>query len=347
MKKILITGGAGYLGSQITLNILKKNYKVIVLDSFINSSKTVFANFNKVIEKKILKNNFEIIEGDIRDQKLLFDIFQNNFVKGEKISTVIHCAGLKSVNSSIIKPYDYWEVNVSGTINLVKMMKSFSCKKIIFSSSATVYEPSSNKKLDENSKLKPINPYGTTKFVTEKFLEDIYNNPKEQWKIINLRYFNPIGADPSGIIGECARLEKNNIFPIILDVASGKLDMITIFGNDWDTKDGTCIRDYIHINDLADSHIRALEYLDDNPPCFLNLNIGTGKGISVLELIRTFEKTNNLKVPFIYGKRRMGDFGSVVADNKLAKEILSWSPKRDLRDMCKDGWNWFINQNSN
>ena len=345
MEKILITGGAGYVGSHIALNILKRGLKVIVLDSFINSSKDIFKNFYKVIDDEILKINLEIIHGDIRNKQLLNDIFEKNLKKEEKISSVIHCAGLKSVESSITNPHDYWDVNVYGTINLISIMQSFSCKKIIFSSSATVYDPSQGKILNENSRISPINPYGSTKFVVEKFLEDIYKSSKNEWKCINLRYFNPIGADSDGIIGESPIQEKTNIFPIIMDVASKKLEKVIIFGNDWDSIDGTCVRDYIHIDDLAESHIRALEFLNNNSATFLNLNVGTGKGTSVLELIKTFEETNQISVPFIYGDRRKGDFGNVVADNTLSKEMLSWSPKKTIKDMCKDGWNWFSSRN--
>ena len=345
MEKILITGGAGYVGSHITLNILKRGLKVIVLDSFVNSSKDVFNNFCKVIDKKILKRNFKIITGDIRNKNLLNDIFEDNAKKECAISSVIHCAGLKSVQTSIINPKEYWDVNVLGTMNLVDIMESYSCKKIIFSSSATVYDPSEGGILDENSRISPINPYGSTKFVVEKFLEDIHKSSKNEWKCINLRYFNPIGANPEGIIGESPLKEKNNIFPLIMDVASKKLEKFTIFGNDWDSSDGTCVRDYIHIDDLAESHIKALEYLNNNTPVFMNLNVGTGEGTSVLELIKKFEETNQISIPFIYGERRKGDFGTVVADNRLAKKVLAWIPKKDLKDMCKDGWNWFSNTN--
>ena len=346
MHKILITGGAGYLGSHISINALKKGYKIIVMDSFVNSSRDIFKNFYKVIDNEILENNFEIISGDIRNQILLNEIFDRNIKKGEQITSVIHCAGLKSITSSLIKPEDFWDINVFGTVNLLKTMKYFECQNLIFSSSATVYDPSREKKLDENCEIKPSNPYGTTKFVTEKFLEDIYSSAKNKWKILNLRYFNPIGADPDGIIGESPKIEKNNIFPLILDVASKKLEKLTIFGNDWETVDGTPVRDYIHVHDLAKSHLKGLEYLDNKPAGFLNLNIGTGCGTTVLELIRTFEKTNNLKIPFEFGERRKGDFGYVVADNSLAKATLSWKPKKDLRDMCKDGWNWILKSNT-
>ena len=342
MEKVLITGGAGYIGSHITLNVLRKGYKVVVLDSFFNSSMTVFEDFCKVLDDKILKNNFEIIKGDIREKKIVQSIFEENLKKGEKIDAVIHCAGLKSVVASIKNPENYWDVNVLGTINLLSVMKNFRCRKIIFSGSATVYDPSRAKKLNENSFLKPINPYGNTKFVNEKFLQDIFYSSNREWKIVTLRYFNPIGANSDGIIGESPISEKSNIFPRIIDVASKKINKLTIYGRDWDTNDGTCIRDYIHIDDLAESHVRAMEYLSESQPTYLNLNIGTGKGTSILELIKVFEIANKVDVPFIFGDRREGDFGCVVADNSLAKKVLNWTPKKSLIDMCQDGWNWVI-----
>ena len=340
---VLLTGGAGFIGSHIALNMLKKNFSVIIFDSFINSSRNVFNNFSRVFEDEFLRQNLYICEGDLRDDESLKKLFKDFNKLGKNIDAVIHCAGLKSVMDSCFNSLNYWDVNMAGTINLIKVMHSFSCKKLIFSSSATVYDSNQFGLLNENSKLNPTNPYGNTKFAIEKFLEDVYLSSKNEWKIISLRYFNPIGADPEGLIGESSSSEKNNIYPIVLDVASKRLDKFVIYGNDWDTKDGTCVRDYIHINDLAESHIRALEYISETSNNFLKLNIGTGKGTSVLELINTFQEINKVKIPYVFGKRRKGDIASVIADNKLAKNILNWTPQKDLEDMCRDGWNWFIN----
>ena len=340
---VLLTGGAGFIGSHIALNMLKKNFSVIIFDSFINSSRNVFNNFSRVFEDEFLRQNLYICEGDLRDDESLKKLFKDFNKLGKNIDAVIHCAGLKSVMDSCFNSLNYWDVNMAGTINLIKVMHSFSCKKLIFSSSATVYDSNQFGLLNENSKLNPTNPYGNTKFAIEKFLEDVYLSSKNEWKIISLRYFNPIGADPEGLIGESSSSEKNNIYPILLDVASKRLDKFVIYGNDWDTKDGTCVRDYIHINDLAESHIRALEYISETSNNFLKLNIGTGKGTSVLELINTFQEINKVKIPYVFGKRRKGDIASVIADNKLAKNILNWTPQKDLEDMCRDGWNWFIN----
>lgn len=343
MGIVLITGGAGFVGSHIALNLLKKDYTVIIFDSFINSSKKVFSRFNKVLEAKVIRENLKLYKGDLREEGRLKEIFMKIKNKGKIIDAVIHCAGLKAVNESYLNSLNYWDVNVAGTISLIKVMNKFSCKNLIFSSSATVYDSTKLDLLNESSKLKPTNPYGNTKYVIEKFLKDISLNSKNKWNIINLRYFNPIGADPDSVIGENPASYKNNIYPLILDVALRRIDKFVIFGNDWNTKDGTCVRDYIHINDLAESHIRALEYILENRPNFLNLNIGTGKGTSVLELINTFEEINQVRIPYVYGHRREGDLESVIADNKLAKEILNWTPQKDLADMCRDGWNWVRN----
>ena len=343
MTTILLTGGTGYVGSHIALNLLKKNFSVIVFDSYINSSNKVFDNFYKVLDEEIICENLKLYNGDLREEETLKKLFTDVNNQGKHIDTVIHCAGLKSVKESCFNPLRYWDVNVRGTINLLKLMEEFSCKKLIFSSSATVYDPTQLGLLNEKSKLKPVNPYGNTKYVIEKLFKDIYLSSRNSWRIVNLRYFNPIGADPEGLIGESPSSEKNNIYPLILDVASKKLDKFTIFGNDWDTKDGTCVRDYIHIDDLAESHIRALKYISENKPNFLNLNIGTGKGTSVLELINTFEDINKVKIPYVFGQRREGDFGSVVADNSLSRNLLNWVPQKNLEDMCRDGWKWFKN----
>ena len=343
MATILLTGGSGYVGSHIALNLLKKNFSVIIFDSFTNSSNKVFDNFHKVLGEDIIHENLKVYKGDLRQEDKLEKLFKDVKNQGRYLDTVIHCAGLKSVNASYLNPLNYWDVNVRGTINLLRIMKKFSCKKLIFSSSATVYDPTQLGLLNEKSKLKPLNPYANTKYVIEKLLEDIYLSSKNSWRIANLRYFNPIGADPDGLIGESPSLEKNNIYPLILDVASKKLDKFTICGNDWDTKDGTCVRDYIHIDDLAESHIKALQYISENKPNFLNLNIGTGKGTSVLELINTFEDVNKVKIPYVFGQRREGDFGCVIADNSLSRDLLNWVPEKNLEDMCRDGWQWFKN----
>ena len=262
--------------------------------------------------------------------------------KGKPIEGVIHLAGLKSVEESTQKPLKYWDYNLKGTINLLKMMEEYSCTNLVFSSSATVY---GNKKdnilINENSLINPTNTYGYTKATIERILEDLSKIKNQKWRIASLRYFNPVGAHYSGLIGENPLDIPNNIFPIIIKVAAGLIDELKIFGNDWDTPDGTGIRDYIHVMDLAEGHLISLEKILNNKFKFIKLNLGTAKGTSVLELIKTFEKVNKVKVPYKYCLKRDGDVAYSVADNSLAKSILNWRPKRNLEEMCRDSWNWY------
>ena len=258
----------------------------------------------------------------------------------QNINGVIHFAGLKSVENSNINPIEYWDNNVSGTINLLKSMEENDCFKIVFSSSATIYENTGNLPKNENTAIKPINPYGNTKACVEFFLDDVYKSAPKKWKIASLRYFNPIGAHPSGLLGENPLDLPTNIFPIILKVATREIKEISIFGQNWDTPDGTCIRDYIHIMDLAEAHIKSLVFLDKNKPQNLKLNIGTGRGYSVLELINTFERINKIKLPFKFCNPRKGDLPIVVADNSKAISKIKWQTSKTLEDMCKDGWRW-------
>ena len=252
----------------------------------------------------------------------------------------------KSVNQSIIKSLQYWDSNVVGTINLLKTMRDNDCYNIVFSSSATVYKPKLNTIIDENSEVGPINPYGRTKLVNEQILSDTFLSDPNKWRISVLRYFNPVGAHSSGFLGELPIGMPNNLFPIIMKVAVGKLDFLSIYGKDWPTKDGTCIRDYIHVMDLADAHVEALKFIEKSGSGINTLNIGTGVGKSVLEVVETFREVNKCQIPFKFSERREGDAPFVVADNRLAKKLLNWQPKRDLYDICKDGWN-FIKNNPN
>ena len=344
LKSILVTGGCGYVGSHTVLALLENGYKVYILDSNINSNPNVINRLLKIISQKDKRkiNNINFFKGDIRNINDLENIFSDAISKNEKITGVIHFAGLKSIEDSIKYPFTYWENNVIGSINLLKVMKKYYCKTIIFSSSATIYANYGDTKIKEDYLIKPINPYGRNKSTIELFLNDIYESEQSQWKIISLRYFNPIGAHSSGMLGENPIGIVNNIFPLILKVASKKIKELKIFGNDWNTRDGTCIRDYIHIMDLANGHIEALKYLQNNNPQLLNLNIGTGLGRTVLELIKTFERANNIEIPYSFVGRRKGDREYVVADNSLCLKILNWHPLRSLEDMCKDGWNWYL-----
>ena len=277
---------------------------------------------------------------DIRNEKALDKLFLECEENGNPIKSVIHLAGLKSVKDSVLNPLIYWDVNVNGSMTLFRVMDKYKCKTIVFSSSATIYKISGDKPLKENTEINPINPYGRTKVAIEKILNDIFISNKNDWKIANLRYFNPIGAHPSGLIGEDPMGVPNNVFPYITQVASGALKIFTVFGSDWPTSDGTGIRDYIHVMDLAEGHIAALKNLIEGKNKIFNINLGTGIGTSVLELIETFERVNSIKIPIEFASRRAGDSSIVIADNSLALSCLGWSPKRDLGEMCIDGWKW-------
>ena len=342
MSSILVTGGTGFIGSHTVILLLKKGYKVYVIDSNINSSDSVIKNILKALknEKVNIKENLKFIKGDLRNLKTIQETFDEALCSGEGINNVIHFAGLKAVGDSIEYPIKYWDNNVSGTINLLKIMDQFKCRNLIFSSSATIYIPETNKLIKENSNIGPINTYGNTKSTIEVMLSDLYKSSPLKWKIACLRYFNPIGAHTSGLIGESPKGRPNNIFPILNLVALRKIKELSIFGNDWNTHDGTCIRDYIHVMDVAEGHVATLDYLSKNNPNIISLNLGTGRGYSVLELIKKFEEVNNVIIPFKFVSRRKGDNEYVVADNKLAINLLDWKPKKSIEDMCIDGWRW-------
>lgn len=347
MTRVLVTGGTGFIGSHTCILLLEKGYDLIIIDSFSNSSievvkeiKNLGISDRKYSEKKIL-----LRKGDIRDKNFLEKIFKEALDNKNPIKAVIHLAGLKSVSESVNYPLKYWEVNVQGSINLFKVMNDFNCKTIVFSSSATIYGESTNKLIHEDSEIQPKNTYGETKAAIEKILHTLYKSDIKNWRIINLRYFNPIGAHQSGFLGEIPQGIPSNVFPYLTQVAIGERKSLNIFGNDWPTIDGTGVRDYIHIMDLAEGHISALDYLLSNGGNFLNLNLGTSQGTSVLELIKTFEKVNKCIIPFEFKEKRSGDIASAVADNKLAISLLDWSPKKNLEEMCRDGWLWQQNLN--
>ena len=343
MKTILATGGTGYIGSHTCIELLKRGYKVIILDSLVNSSEKVISKINFLLNDKKMSNNLTFIKGDINDEKLLDHIFKLSKEKYAPISCVMHFAGLKSVSESLSNPLQYWQNNVGGSINLFKLMEKYECRTVIFSSSATIYQINEDKLLNESSPINPINPYGQTKLAIERLLKDLFDKG-DDWRIANLRYFNPIGAHESGLIGENPKGNKNNIFPILNGVAIGEIEKLKIYGKNWPTYDGTGVRDFIHVMDLAEGHIEALDYLENNEPQILNLNLGTGQGTSVLGLIRIFENVNKVKINYEFTNRRKGDYGIVIADNSLAKSLLKWFPKRSIEEMCIDGWKW---QNKN
>ena len=342
MPTVLSTGGLGFVGSHTCISLLEKGFDVLIIDSLFNSKSSTFSKIEKII--KISKNKVEgkvfFEKGDLRNTKWLEEIFKKYKQIGKTIECVIHFAGLKSVEESVKQPLKYWEININSTLSLLSVMDLYNCHVIVFSSSATIYKPKLNLKIDESSFIEPINSYGNSKASIEKILSDLYKSRPEKWKIANLRYFNPVGAHSSSLIGEDPKGKANNIFPILINVIKKKIERLYIFGNDWPTKDGTCIRDYIHVMDLADSHAAALNFLLNNKSQVISINIGTGRGTSVLELVERFCKVNNCFIPYEFAERRPGDAPFVVADNKLAMKLLDWKPKKNLDDICKDTWNW-------
>lgn len=328
-KKILVTGGAGYIGSHVALILLEKGFDVIVLDNLVNSSIESLKRIEKITKKPI-----KFVKGDINSYEILTKIF-----KKYDIHAVMHFAGLKSVAESKREPILYYKNNFVGTINLIKVMHKSKINNFIFSSSATVYGKNALPPYNENHSLGPCtNPYGNIKKNIEEFLLD-YSKTNEFFKCICLRYFNPIGAHCSGLIGEDTPNEPNNLMPYITKVAVKKLKQLSIYGSDYNTSDGTCRRDYIHVMDLAYGHIKALEYID-KVNCIDFFNLGTGKPTSILEVIKTFEKINGVKIPYIFDSKRDGDLSEFWADPNKAKNILNWKAEKSLSDMVEDSWKW-------
>lgn len=329
---ILVTGGCGYIGSHTVVELLENNYEVIIIDDFSNSKREVL---DKI--KTITNKDFKFYEGNVCNKNILETIFENN-----KIDGVIHFAGFKAVGESVEKPLLYYRNNLDSTLTLLEIMNEFNCKKLVFSSSATVYGDAKETKLIETIKKGiPSNPYGKTKTMIEDILEDLYTSDPT-WSITMLRYFNPVGSHSSGLIGDDPSGIPNNLMPYILRVAIGRLECLTIFGNDYDTPDGTCIRDYIHVVDLAKGHIKAIEQLFNLESGIKIYNLGTGNGISVTEIVTTFERVNNLKLNYKYGERRKGDLPSICADPTLALKELGWKTEKTLEDMCKDAYNFIL-----
>ena len=327
-KKVLVTGGAGYIGSHCLIELIKNDYIPIVYDDFSNSSKEVFARIEKITG---LCPQF--VTGDIRDIKSLRKVFKDN-----DIDSVIHLAGKKSVSESEVDPLLYYSVNVGGTIALLKVMKEFSVKKMVFSSTATVYGLGSCNCFSEEMPLAPINNYGKSKLSCEEIIRS-YAKTDLDFNAIILRYFNPVGAHESGLIGENPCGLPANLMPYITNVAIGKLKKLKIFGNDYQTRDGTGARDYIHVQDLANAHICALDYLVSANGTEV-FNIGTGKDTTVLELLLTFEKVTNIKIPYEIVSRRAGDTDSCYANPSKANLRLNWKATKNIDEMCRDAWNW-------
>ena len=326
--KILVTGATGYIGSHTVVELLTSNYEVIGIDNFVNSKRNVVEKIEKVANKK-----FEFLKGDVRNQTLIETIFKNN-----KIEAVIHFAGLKAVGESNCMPIEYYDNNINTTLSLIKVMKKYNCRKFIFSSSATVYGVPKKLPIFEDFPLFTTNPYGTTKLVNEYILKDLYKSDNN-WDITLLRYFNPIGSEKTGTLGEEPNGIPNNLLPYIVRVAIGQLKQLNVYGNDYPTHDGTGVRDYIHVVDLAKGHVKAIE----NSKRGLNIyNLGTGKGYSVLDVIKTFEKVNKVKIPYVITNRRPGDVAECYADVSKAKKELDWEAQYNLEEMCKDAYNYII-----
>ena len=325
---ILTTGGAGYIGSHTCIELINAGYDVVVVDNLDNSSDVSLDRVEKIVGKKV-----KFYKEDVRDKDALRKIFTEN-----NIEAVIHFAGLKAVGESVRMPIEYYDNNLISTISLLEVMREFDCKRLVFSSSATVYGVATEVPLKEEMPLGATNPYGRTKYFIEEILRDVFVSDNT-WSIALLRYFNPIGAHESGTIGEDPKGIPNNLMPYISQVAVGKLEKLHVFGDDYDTPDGTGVRDYIHVVDLAFGHVKAVDWALANEGCEA-INLGTGNGISVLELKDAFEKASGAKVPYVVDPRRPGDLAEVYADSSKARELLGWEAKRGVKEMCEDSWRW-------
>lgn len=329
MKNVLITGGAGYIGSHTAVELLNKNYNVIVYDNLSNSSRISIDRVEEITGKKI-----SFYEADILDKAKLKEVLVN-----EKIDFLIHCAALKSVGESVSKPLEYYHNNLTGTLTTLEAMKEVGCKNLIFSSSATVYgNPKSVPITEDFPKGECTNPYGWSKSMMEQIMIDLQKSDPE-WKIVLLRYFNPIGAHKSGKIGEDPQGIPNNLLPYIAQVAVGKLDYLRVFGDDYDTVDGTGVRDYIHVVDLAKGHVCAIDKLDSLDGVSI-INLATGNGYSVLEVVKAFEEASGRKVPYKIVGRREGDIAKCFADATKAYKVLGWKAENGIKEMCEDSWRW-------
>lgn len=327
---ILVTGGAGFIGSHTCVELLNAGYEIVVVDNYYNANPK---SLERV--KELTGKDFKSYECDIRDSEGMDKIFKEN-----KIDAVIHFAGLKAVGESCQKPIEYYDNNIGGTLKLCDVMRNNGCKNIVFSSSATVYGMKNVSPLKETMKTGgTTNPYGTTKYMIEIILEDIYKSDND-WNVTLLRYFNPIGAHESGRIGENPSGIPNNLMPYITQVAIGKRPFLSVYGNDYDTPDGTCIRDYIHVVDLADGHVKAVNNILDGKRGVQIFNLGTGKGYSVLDIVKAFSKAYGKELPYKIAPRRPGDLAVCFSDPTKAKEVLGWEAKRGIDDMCRDSWNW-------
>lgn len=327
---LLVTGGAGYIGSHTCLLLSEAGFEVLVLDNLFNSSIESLMRVEKITGKSI-----QFLKGDIRDRNLLRSIFAEN-----SIEAVIHFAGLKAVGESVSQPLKYYDNNVCGSVALFEVMAEFGCKKLVFSSSATVYGDPASVPILESFPLSTTNPYGASKLMIENILCDLHKSDVD-WSVAILRYFNPVGAHPSGLIGEDPNGMPNNLMPYISQVAVGKRQKLQVFGADYPTHDGTGVRDYIHVMDLAQGHLSALKYIEKQPG-LVTVNLGTGNGYSVLDMVKAFEKASNRAVNYEIVNRRPGDVAQCYADPSYAFELLGWKAELGIEEMCEDTWRWQI-----
>ncbi|MBM5801629.1 MAG: UDP-glucose 4-epimerase GalE [Cyanobacteria bacterium K_DeepCast_35m_m2_023] len=358
MGNLLVTGGAGYIGSHSCLALLHSGHSLVVIDDFSNGSLDALRTVAQLRglhpcsrldplrshRRRWLWQNGDqrltLLEGDIRQRDALQEAFE-----ADSIDAVLHFAGLKAVAESVAKPLDYWDINVGGSRQVLDVMADNQCRTFVFSSSATVYGMAEQVPIPEVAPIKPINPYGQTKAAVEQMLQDLSHSSASAdgaWRIACLRYFNPVGAHDSGSIGEDPDGIPSNLLPLICQVASGKIDSLNIYGNDWNTPDGTGVRDYVHVMDLAEGHCAALETIMGEEPQMLVLNLGSGEGHSVLQMIEAFERINSTTIPFTVCGRRNGDSAISVADASLAHDRLGWKTRRELADICRDAWRWHL-----
>ena len=333
MARLLVTGGAGFIGSHTCLVLLEAGYELLVIDNFANGSPEALRRVSALAGDEA-GARLEVIEGDIRSSDNLEQAFQRGPFAG-----VVHFAGLKAVGESVAEPLKYWDVNVGGSQQLLAAMATHGCRTLVFSSSATLYGYPESVPIQETAAVQPINPYGHTKAAVERMLHDLANS-EPGWRIACLRYFNPVGAHPSGRIGEDPNGIPNNLFPFISQVAVGRRKNLHVFGGDWPTPDGSGVRDYIHVMDLAEGHQAALEVLLNERDHLLTLNLGSGQGHSVLEVIHAFEEASGQAIPYVVANRRPGDAAITVADPAEARRRLGWTTKRSLNEICRDGWAW-------
>lgn len=339
MARLLITGGAGFIGSHTCVVLLTAGHSLLVVDDFSNSSPLAIKRVAELAGISLGGDQLEMIHCDIRDSVLLEQIFLETKNAGNPIESVIHFAGLKAVNESVTDPLHYWDVNVCGSRALLAAMDAQGCRTIVFSSTSTIYGEPETFPLTETTPAAPIHPYAQTKLAVEQMLSAL--GSREDWRVCALRYFNPVGAHPSGRIGEDPLGIPNNLFPFITQIAAGRLEKLRVFGGDYSTPDGTGIRDYLHVMDLAEAHASAVEHLlQSKSPQSHTLNLGTGQGLSVLEVVNGFEEATGVTIPYEVVDRRPGDVPKLEACPKRAEEVLGWRATRTLADMCRDGWAW-------